>query len=412
MPSHPDRNIRSTYAVRARTSHDPHRLSRTRRRPPRSAASHRAPSALLLLLGLWLVIFFASLFAPPLLDDADATHANAARHAPHRRLGHPPRRRHPLPRKGAAALLARRPQPPLFGFNTFAVHLPQALAVLLLALLGYRWARRAFGDRAALYTGLAILTSAGVFLFTRIFIPEVLLSLLLAAALYCFPAIARPHTVNVVTLSGAGRLRTAPARPTLSTPTSCGPPSPSPSSPRASSPSSSSSAPPLALPRPHRRTTANGAASSPSPASLLFLAIAAPWHILAGLRNTGGMNGHGFFWFYFINEHVLRFLGRRIPRTTTSSPATSTGASTSSGSSPGASSLPSPHCSASAAPVTQATTSALASHPSRLRLASATSTSAVPAPPSSSSSSPPSSSSSSPSPPTRSTTPSPPTSRC
>jgi hypothetical protein len=47
---------------------------------------------------------------------------------------------------------------------------------------------------------------------------------------------------------------------------------------------------------------------------LLFLAIAAPWHILAGLRNTGGLNGHGFFWFYFINEHVLRFLGRRIPR--------------------------------------------------------------------------------------------------
>jgi hypothetical protein len=47
---------------------------------------------------------------------------------------------------------------------------------------------------------------------------------------------------------------------------------------------------------------------------LLFLAIAAPWHILAGLRNTGGADGHGFFWFYFINEHVLRFLGRRIPR--------------------------------------------------------------------------------------------------
>jgi hypothetical protein len=47
---------------------------------------------------------------------------------------------------------------------------------------------------------------------------------------------------------------------------------------------------------------------------LLFLAIAAPWHILAGLRNTGAADGHGFFWFYFINEHVLRFLGRRIPR--------------------------------------------------------------------------------------------------
>jgi hypothetical protein len=46
----------------------------------------------------------------------------------------------------------------------------------------------------------------------------------------------------------------------------------------------------------------------------LVLLIAAPWHILAGLRNTGGEGGHGFFWFYFINEHVLRFLGKRYPR--------------------------------------------------------------------------------------------------
>jgi hypothetical protein len=44
------------------------------------------------------------------------------------------------------------------------------------------------------------------------------------------------------------------------------------------------------------------------------VAVAAPWHILAGLRNTAGADGHGFFWFYFVNEHLLRFLGRRIPR--------------------------------------------------------------------------------------------------
>ncbi len=54
-------------------------------------------------------------------------------------------------------------------------------------------------------------------------------------------------------------------------------------------------------------------ALKPVTGSLLFLAIAAPWHILAGLRNTGGMNGHGFFWFYFVNEHFLRFLGKRVP---------------------------------------------------------------------------------------------------
>ncbi|HWC17123.1 MAG TPA: hypothetical protein VG498_08910, partial [Terriglobales bacterium] len=41
---------------------------------------------------------------------------------------------------------------------------------------------------------------------------------------------------------------------------------------------------------------------------LLFLLIAVPWHVLAGVRNPG------FFWFYFINEHVLRFLGKRYPK--------------------------------------------------------------------------------------------------
>jgi 4-amino-4-deoxy-L-arabinose transferase-like glycosyltransferase len=47
---------------------------------------------------------------------------------------------------------------------------------------------------------------------------------------------------------------------------------------------------------------------------VLFLAIAAPWHILAGLRNPGTAEHPGFFWFYFVNEHYLRFLGRRYPR--------------------------------------------------------------------------------------------------
>jgi hypothetical protein len=56
---------------------------------------------------------------------------------------------------------------------------------------------------------------------------------------------------------------------------------------------------------------------------LLFLAIGAPWHILAGLRNPDHGNPvgniptpghvHGFFYFYFINEHILRFLGTRYP---------------------------------------------------------------------------------------------------
>jgi 4-amino-4-deoxy-L-arabinose transferase-like glycosyltransferase len=42
-------------------------------------------------------------------------------------------------------------------------------------------------------------------------------------------------------------------------------------------------------------------------ALLIFLAIALPWHIAASLTEPV------FAWFYFINEHVLRFLGRREP---------------------------------------------------------------------------------------------------
>ncbi len=35
--------------------------------------------------------------------------------------------------------------------------------------------------------------------------------------------------------------------------------------------------------------------------TLLFLAVAVPWHVAVGLRNPG------FFWFYFVREHVLRY---------------------------------------------------------------------------------------------------------
>jgi 4-amino-4-deoxy-L-arabinose transferase-like glycosyltransferase len=166
------------------------------------SATPRRSSALLILSGLWLIIFFAALFAPPLLDDADATHASAARHmaltgdlVTLRVDGIRYLEKAPLP-YWLVALSFR-----IFGFNTFAAHLPQAIAVLLLALLGFRWADRAFDTRTAFYTGLALLTSAGVFLFTRIFIPEVLLALFLCTALYSRSISIRPSQLKQKKLS-------------------------------------------------------------------------------------------------------------------------------------------------------------------------------------------------------------------
>ncbi len=55
----------------------------------------------------------------------------------------------------------------------------------------------------------------------------------------------------------------------------------------------------------------------------IILLIAAPWHVLATLRNPPYFDFtmrsvpgeyHGFLWFYFINEQVLRFLNLRYPR--------------------------------------------------------------------------------------------------
>jgi 4-amino-4-deoxy-L-arabinose transferase-like glycosyltransferase len=40
----------------------------------------------------------------------------------------------------------------------------------------------------------------------------------------------------------------------------------------------------------------------------LFLLLAVPWHLAAWFREPG------FAWFYFLNEHVLRFLGMREPK--------------------------------------------------------------------------------------------------
>jgi 4-amino-4-deoxy-L-arabinose transferase-like glycosyltransferase len=280
-----------------------------------SAASRRFRRlALAGIFTLWLVIFFASLFNCPVMDDADGTHANAARqvllsgdYVTLRVNNVRYLEKAPLPYWIAATSIR------LFGVNTFAVHLPQAIAVLLLALLGWRWSGEAFGERAALYTALGMLTSVGVFLFTRVFIPDALLSLLLAICLYCFlKSLHSPSKDAVIASEAASAAKSR--------------------DPRISSFYPYAMWTALALAVLTKGLVALvflfGAAIvylaltgelrryrtlRPFSGGLLFLAIAAPWHILAGLRNTGGINGHGFFWFYFINEHVLRFLGRRVP---------------------------------------------------------------------------------------------------
>jgi 4-amino-4-deoxy-L-arabinose transferase-like glycosyltransferase len=337
------------------------------------AGGPRPRNAATILAGLWLLLFFASLFAPPILDDADATHAQAARamlatgdfvtlHVDGIRY----LEKAPLP-YWLTALSFR-----LFGFNTFAAHLPQALAVALLVLLGHRWANQAFGARTAFYTSIALLTSVGIFLFTRILIPDILLSLLLGASLFAFlksltPVVADqnsppgwpilPGTIgkggsdtvappqNRVPHVSPLRHGLEPAQTLPYTPTDT--PTEAPTEAPTESPAIAWYAGPyfypyvmwatlalavlakglvalvfffattllfLLLTNPFPEILKDTKRLKPLTGLLLFLAIAAPWHILAALRNPATSAHHGFLWFYFWNEHVLRFLGRRTPR--------------------------------------------------------------------------------------------------
>jgi 4-amino-4-deoxy-L-arabinose transferase-like glycosyltransferase len=256
-----------------------------------------------LLLLVFLAVHFVALFSPSLLDDADATHAQAAQHIVTsgnwvtlyvdgiRYLEKPP-----LP-YWFAAIDYR-----IFGQNVFATHLPMSLGVLACAILVWFWGRRAYGDRAAFYAALAILTSIGIFLWTRFFIPESILTFFIALALYSFLTgleDRRPSRFYLAYASVAiAVLAKGLIAPVFFT---------------------AAVVPYLLITGEWRRWRQMRLFTG----FLLFLAIAAPWHILAALQNPdhGNPHGniptpghvHGFLYFYFINEHFLRFLGLRYP---------------------------------------------------------------------------------------------------
>ncbi|HYM76739.1 MAG TPA: glycosyltransferase family 39 protein [Candidatus Dormibacteraeota bacterium] len=240
-------------------------------------------------------VYLGSLFSPALLDDADATHAEAARemfvtgdYVTLHVNGVRYLEKAPLPYWLVAISYH------LFGVNEFATRLPMALAILLLGMLALLWARRSFGERAGIYAGVFVYTAAGVFLFTRILIPDVLLSLLIAASLYFFLTALEPHARSWRWYAGYSCMALGVLTKGLIALAFPG----------------GTALLYLAITGEWRRWREFRLATGLA----LFLLIAAPWHILAGLRNPGGQGGHGFFWFYFVNEHFLRFLGRRYPR--------------------------------------------------------------------------------------------------
>jgi 4-amino-4-deoxy-L-arabinose transferase-like glycosyltransferase len=196
----------------------------------------------------------------------------------------------------------------VFGVHDWAARLPVALSAVLLCWLGFGIGAWAFSRRAGLYTGLILATCVGLFLFTRIQIPDVTVTATIALAMWAFlrtiePDEPRPalwSTVMAVAI-GTGLLLKGLIAAVF----------------------------PIAAALLYLGFSGqllSGAAwkrLSVVRGTVLALAVAAPWHVLATLRNppyfdltmhSESGSYHGFFWFYFMNEHVLRFLNLRYPR--------------------------------------------------------------------------------------------------
>jgi 4-amino-4-deoxy-L-arabinose transferase-like glycosyltransferase len=273
-----------------------------------SRFTHRSRKIILTLAGLWLLLYASfTLFSPPLLDDADSVHAEVAREMVARQdwitlyaNGIRYLEKAPLMYWSMAASFT------LFGPQDWAARLPLAIATLALLLVVYATGRRLFAsDTAGFYAALILLTSFGIFIYTRIIIPDVIVCLWLSLAMLLFwisLGQAQPSRATAWGFAAACALNVL-------------------------SKGLIGVVFPLAIVIIFlllNRNLGHLRRWHPFSSLLVFLLIALPWHIAAGIANPsqgnpGGTmpaagNVHGFFWFYFVNEQVLRYLNRRVPR--------------------------------------------------------------------------------------------------
>ena len=256
------------------------------------------------------LIYLACIISPPhLQDDVDAEQAQVARNmlssgdwVTARLDGIPFLEKPPLMYWTIAGSYE------IFGVHDWSARIPIALSSVALAWLTTAFGIWAFGRKAGLYAGLSIAICVGLFLFTRVLIPDVMLTFTIALAMWAFLraldedepqprlwaailaasmglGLLLKSLIGVVFPVGAGLVYLALTHQLFSARTW------------------------------KRLHLFSGV--------LIALAIALPWHVLATLRNppyfaltlhSGPGEYHGFLWFYLINEQLLRFLNLRYPR--------------------------------------------------------------------------------------------------
>jgi 4-amino-4-deoxy-L-arabinose transferase-like glycosyltransferase len=258
-------------------------------------AASRTALHLAVVFMVWCAVYVPGLFSPALLDDADSEHAEVAREMLLRHDwvtmytdGVRYLQKAPLMYWGMAASFKT------FGVGEWQARLPLALSVLALLVCVYFLGRHAYGPRGGFWSAVVLGTTVGPFLFTRFIIPDIIVGLWLAIGCYCFlKMLERPDNsllyawgfaaaaaLDVLTkgligivfpgaivfffLLVTGKMHLVRKMHVLS-------------------------------------------------GSIVLLVIAAPWHILAAIRNPPAGQERGFLWFYFVNEQFLRYLNERYP---------------------------------------------------------------------------------------------------
>lgn len=193
----------------------------------------------------------------------------------------------------------------IFGVHDWSARIPVVISAIALAWLTTAFGMWAFGKRAGFYAGLVISTCVGLFLFTRIQIPDVMVAASMALSMWAFLRAIdddEPHPktwafVFAATLGASLLLK-----------------------------SLIGVVFPVAACVIYVLVTRQFSVwrrLRPFTGLLIIVAIAAPWHMLATLRNppyfdltfhSAPGEYHGFLWFFVMNEQVLRFLNLRYPR--------------------------------------------------------------------------------------------------
>lgn len=257
-----------------------------------------------------LVAYIGTMFAPPhLMDDVDGVQAQIARNmltsgdwVTPRLNGIVDFEKPPLLYWMIAVSYS------LFGVSDWAARVPVAASAVLLCWLVARIGTWAFGYKAGAVAGVCLATSVGLFLFSRVQFHDVPLSLSVTLAMgAALRALdddeQRPGVwafVLWISLAAAILIKgligiVLPLTTVLAY---------------------------LIFTKTLFRHSTWQRLRPGIGCAILFL-LAAPWHILAiwrhppyfdfSLKPEPGLY-RGFFWFYFVNEHVLRFLNLRYPR--------------------------------------------------------------------------------------------------